>query len=229
MTKKPDPKRDVRAMTADSIGRDLLEGLVLEIKLLPNVWPKLPKSKQDDVIERLRKRVIKNVQTAVHMIASEGRTTIVAELEQVTVKDGIKAVLTMSKSDPNRHGLIDAQGKTVLVAIADAEDHMGEIAAVQGEEDQRAMDLGQEYDPNGDGKGMDDDDGVIDGAVLALPDSPLQAELDEAYAAGRKAAEKGKAINQCPLLRHELVARWTQGWRDWQNENDTPFADGKAA
>lgn len=184
MSKKEAPKKDVRAMTAENIGRDLLEALVLEVKLLPDVWPKLPKSKQDDVIERLRKRVIKNVQTAVHMIASEGRTTIVAELEQVTVKYGIKAVLTMSKSDPNRHGLIDAQGKTVLVAIADAEDHMGDVAAVRGEEDQRAMDLGHEYDPQGDGKGMDADiSDFVEGEVLALADeSNSSAEFEDVEA-----------------------------------------------
>jgi ribosome modulation factor len=219
-------------MTASTIGRDLLEALVQEVRLLPDVWPKLSKAKQDDVIERLRKRVIHSVQTAVHLIASDGRVTIVGELEQVTVKDGIKAVLQMSKNDPNRHALIDAQGKSVLVAVADAEDHMGDVAAVRGEEDQRAMDLGHEYNPDADGEGME---GVVDvesREVPQLTDGPLQAELDAAYEAGRKAAEAGDSMDAAPTDRHELVARWTQGWRDWHDQNDDPSAstgDGGAA
>jgi|GEM_PF-534285 hypothetical protein len=233
MTKKD---KDTIQMTASTIGVDLLQALVLEVKLLPDVWPKLSKAKQDDVIERLRKRVVTCVQSAVHLIASDGRTTIVAELEQVTVKDGIKAVLTMSKSDPNRHGLIDAQGKTVLVAIADAEDHMGDVAAVRGEPDQRAMDLGREYDPKGDGNGMPGGQGdVVDAEVREVPalgNDALQAELDAAYTAGEAAAEAGEPKDSCPSMRHELVARWTQGWCDWHEENDAPSiatGDGGAA
>lgn len=62
--------KDTMAMTAATIGSDLLQALVQEIKLLPDVWPKLSQKKQDDVIERLRKRVITNVQMATHLIAS---------------------------------------------------------------------------------------------------------------------------------------------------------------
>lgn len=209
--------KNTLAMTAATIGADLLAALVQEVKLLPDVWPKMSKAKQDDVIDRLRKRVIHNVQMATHLIASDGRVTVVAELEQITVKDGIKAVLTMSKNDPNRHGLIDCQGKTVLIALADAEAHMGEVAAVRGEEDQRAMDLGHEYDPNGDGKGMEGGqpgpgDDVSDARILSLTDGPLDSELEGAYQDGYQAYLEDKPKSDCPVMRHELVARWTAGW-----------------
>ena len=222
--------KNTMAMTAATIGADLLQALVQEVKLLPDVWPKLSQTKQDDVIERLRKRVIHNVQMATHLIASDGRVTVVAELEQITVKDGIKAVLTMSKNDPNRHGLIDCQGKTVLIALADAEAHMGEVAAVRGEEDQRAMDLGHEYDPNGDGKGMGDD--ITDATVLALGDDPLNEELEQAYQDGYQAAMEDKPKTDCPVMRHELVAQWTKGWSDYHEQEGDPSAatgDGGAA
>lgn len=227
------------AMTAKTIGADLLQALVQEVKLLPDVWPKLSQAKQDDVIERLRKRVIHNVQMATHLIASDGRVTVVAEMEQITVKDGIKAVLTMSKNDPNRHSLIDCQGKTVLIALADAEAHMGEVAAVRGEEDQRAMDLGHEYDPNGDGKGMDGGqpgpgDDVSDARILSLTDGPLEAELEQAYQDGIRAYTEGKPKTDCPVMRHELVARWTAGWEAAKSlvDDEDPSAatgDGGAA
>jgi ribosome modulation factor len=226
--------KNVMAMTADSVGVDLLQALVQEIKLLPDVWPKMSKAKQDDVIERLRKRVITNVQMATHLIASDGRVTVVAELEQITVKDGIKAVLTMSKNDPNRHGLIDCQGKTVLIALADAEAHMGEVAAVRGEADQRAMDLGHEYDPNGDGKGMDGTepgpgDDVSDARILSLGDGPLDSEKEQAYADGYAAAEAGKPKAECPMFRHELVSEWTAGWTAWHEEQPTDEDQAQAA
>lgn len=209
--------KNTLAMTATTIGADLLQALVQEVKLLPDVWPKMSKAKQDDVIERLRKRVVHNVQMATHLIASDGRVTVVAELEQITVKDGIKAVLTMSKNDPNRHGLIDCQGKTVLIALADAEAHMGEVAAVRGEEDQRAMDLGHEYDPNGDGNGMDGGqpgpgDNVSDARFLSLTYGPLDSELEGAFQDDYQAYLEGLPKTDCPVMRHELVARWTAGW-----------------
>lgn len=227
--------KNVMAMTANTIGVDLLQALVQEIKLLPDPWPKLSQKKQDDIIERLRKRVMHNVQMATHLIASDGRVTVVAELEQITVKDGIKAVLSMSKNDPNRHGLIDCQGKTVLIALADADAHMGEIAAVRGEEDQRAMDLGHEYDPDGDGKGMEPGPGddVSDARILSLTDGPLDSELEQAYQDGYQAYLDGKPKTDCPVMRHELVAKWTAGWQDANEANeDDPSAstgDGGAA
>ena len=49
--------QDFRNMTADTIGKDLLQALVMELKLLPEPWPKLSKKKQDDIIDRLRNRV----------------------------------------------------------------------------------------------------------------------------------------------------------------------------
>jgi hypothetical protein len=139
--------KDTLQMTAGSIGRDLLQALVQEVRLLPDVWPKLPKAKQDDVIERLRKRVDSCVRMAVHLIASEGRAVADATLEQVTFKNGIKVVLKLSKQSAARHELADAEGKLCLIVVAHADDHLGGMDGVTGEADQRSMDLGQEYDP----------------------------------------------------------------------------------
>lgn len=229
--------KDTMGMTASSIGADLLQALVQEVKLLPDVWPKLSQKKQDDVIERLRKRVMHNVQMATHLIASDGRICVQAELEQITVKDGIKGVIIMSKNYPSRHLIMDAQGKTVLLALADAEDHMGDIAAVRGEPDQRAMDLGHEYDPNGDGNGMDGGqpgpgDDVSDARILSLTDGPLDSDLEQAYQDGYQAYLDAKPKSDCPVMRHELVARWTAGWEDAKAANEDPSAatgDGGAA
>ncbi len=53
--------QDIRNMTADTIGKDLLGALLAELRLLPKPWEQLAQAKQDDVIDRLRKRVETNV------------------------------------------------------------------------------------------------------------------------------------------------------------------------
>ena len=74
-------RKELLNMTAETIGKDILGALVQEIKLMPDVWPKLSESKQNDVIERLRNRVETNVKMAVHLIASDGRTVVTGDVE----------------------------------------------------------------------------------------------------------------------------------------------------
>ena len=175
--------KDLLSMTAESIGRDLLQALVTEIKLLPDVWPKLSQQKQNDVIDRVRGRVDANVKMAVHLIASEGRTVVSGDLDQITIKDGVKAVVKFGSSAPNLHELYEASGKAVLVVVANPAQHTGGMDEVRGEADQRAMDLGHEYDPNGDGNGMDD----LDGGEIVIDAKPRAIGYDGADGAGHQA------------------------------------------
>jgi hypothetical protein len=228
--------QDFRNMTADTIGKDLLGALVSEIKLLPDPWQKLSKAKQDDVIDRLRARVQSNVKMAVHMLAAEGRVTIAGDLDQITIKDGVKAVVKFGTGAPNLHELYDVAGKAILLVVANAADHTGGMDEIRGESDQRAMDLGHEYDPNGDGKGMNDGD-VVDAEFVPLglpsPDQvkPTDEEMDASYEDGFQAAADGKKESDAPVIRHELVAQWMRGFKDWHEQNpaDDAANDQKAA
>ena len=214
--------QDLLNMTASTIGRDILQSLVQEIKLLPNVWPKMSEKKQNDVLDRLRSRVDHNVKMAVHLIASDGRTVVTGYLDQITIKDGVKAVVKFSSTAPNLHELYEASGKAVLLVVANPESHTGGMDEVRGESDQRAMDLGKEYDPNGDGKGMpgaQDDDGVLDVQARAFPDTLLEAQLEEAEEDGYQAAADGKTQSDCPVMRGELCIAWTKGWKRWHEIN----------
>ncbi len=224
MTKKnqqpeqqPEQPRDIREMTADTVGLDLLQALLAEIKLLPKPWASLPKSKQDDVIDRLRARVETNVKMAVHLIASDNRTVVVGDLEQVASKDGIKAQFKISPNSEGRHHLFDSVGHACLIVIAGAEAHTSGMDEVQGEDDQRAMDLGHEYHDN-DGGGMDGD--VVDAEFKAIEQQPLQAELDEAYLQGREAAAEGLGQDACPVMPGALCIEWAKGWKAWHEEHD---------
>lgn len=208
--------QDFRNMTADTIGKDLLQALVMELKLLPEPWPKLTKKKQDDIIDRLRNRVETNVKMAVHMLAAEGRTVVAGDLDQITIKDGVKAVVKFGTGAANLHELYEVAGKSVLVVVANAADHTGGMNDVTGEDDQRAMDLGHEYHDN-DGGGMDGH--VVDAPGLPAPGdtTPTQEELDKAYDDGYQAAAEGKPESDCPVMRGELCIQWVKGWKDFIN------------
>ena len=166
-TNKDQELKNILSMTAETMGKDILQALVQEIKLLPDVWVKIPKAKQDDVINRLRNRLETNVKMAVHLIASEGRTVVAGDLDQITIKDGVKAVVKFGSSASNLHELYEASGKAVLVVVANPNQHTGGMDEIQGESDQRAMHFGHEYDINEDGEGMDDTD-VFDVEVKKL-------------------------------------------------------------
>jgi len=213
-------RKELLSMTAETIGVDMLGALVQEIKLLPDVWPKMSEDKQNDVIDRLRSRVEHNVKMAVHLIASNGRTVVVGDLEQITIKDGVKATIKFSGSAPSLASLYEAQGKAVMVTVGGASEFTGGMDEVKGESDQRSMDLGGEYDPNASGEDMG---GVIDGEVRELPalNQPefTDEELLEMYQAGRDAAAEGKTEHDCPIVASELVKQWMRGFADWREEN----------
>ena len=211
--------QDFRAMTADSIGKDLLSALVTEVKLMPDTWPKLSQKRQDDIIDRLRKRVESSVSMAVHLLAAQGRVTVCGDLDQITIKDGVKAVVKFSPAAASLHQLYEAAGKAVLVIVAAAEDHTAGMGEIAGEADQRAMDLGHEYHDN-DGGGMDDSN-VVD-AELGLPapeDVVTSQQLEEAFEEGYQAAADGQPESACPVMAGKLCIQWVKGWKRYHEMN----------
>jgi len=206
--------QDFRSMTADSIGKDLLSALLTELRLLPKPWPKLSESKQNHIIDRLRARVESNVKMGVHLLASKGRTEVIGSIQQITINNGVKAVIKIDPRNEFMHQLFDSAGNSVAIIIAGAEDALAGINEIKGEADQRAMDLGHEYHDN-DGGGMDSDD-AIDAELLSLPDPkdipPSHEELQQAFIDGYNAAREGRSRSECPVIRHELVTQWIKGW-----------------
>lgn len=221
--------QDIRNMTADTVGKDLLSALVTEIKLLPDVWVKLTEEKQNDVIERLYKRVGDNVKMAVHLLAADGRTVVAGALDQITIKDGVKAVVKFSPAAPNLHELYDAANKQVLLVVANAGEYTAGMEEVKGESDQRGLDLGHEYHDN-DGGGMDEEgDGeVIEGKALGLPapgdTTPTEEELQQAFEDGYQAAADGKPQSDCPVIAGPLCIEWVRGWKTWNEQNENSEA-----
>lgn len=112
-------------LAADTMRGDLISLVIDELKAAPDCWQKLSHDQQDEVIHRTTQRIDSAVKQAVLIIASDGRKVITSTLEQITAKDGIKAVCVLGKHDPNRHELLDSVGKDVLIVVADTEQYRG--------------------------------------------------------------------------------------------------------
>jgi 2-hydroxy-3-keto-5-methylthiopentenyl-1-phosphate phosphatase len=102
-------------------------------------WNKRGENEQRDTVNRVQDAVRAAVTRVVELIASQGHHAMSAVLTQITVKDGFKAVLEMSKHDPLRHQFVDAQGATVLVVMADIDEFVGERAPVKITPDQSKL------------------------------------------------------------------------------------------
>ncbi|MFO1652658.1 cell division protein FtsK [Pseudomonas aeruginosa] len=160
-------------MTADTLGKSLLQGLIQEIRILPDVWQKLPEAKQTDVIERLEQQVRNAATIAVHTIAGAERETVYGKLESIAAKDKMKAVIVVNHSSPNKHDLLDAVNEDCLLIIGGAAEFLDGMKDVKADPDQNPLDLNggdheMEVDGAWGGEQQPDDD-VVDAEFQELP------------------------------------------------------------
>lgn len=121
----PTPAEKAETVAAETMAGDLTTWLVDRLRHMPKTWQELTAEEQAATIESAGHAVRAQIRSAVRALAAEGRATITATLDKVVIKDGIQAVLQLSKSDPHRHALADSQGSDVLIVVADAEGYMG--------------------------------------------------------------------------------------------------------
>ncbi|WP_336187114.1 DNA translocase FtsK [Pseudomonas aeruginosa] len=153
-------------MTADTLGKSLLQGLIQEIRILPDVWQKLSEAKQTDVIERLEQQVRNAATIAVHTIAGAERETVYGKLESIAAKDKMKAVIVVNHSSPNKHDLLDAVNEDCLLIIGGAAEFLDGMKDVKADPDQNPLDLnGGDGDMEEDGAWGADTDPLYQAAV----------------------------------------------------------------
>lgn len=138
-----EPDDTTLELAAETLTGDLRDFILDRLRHEQNKrpWHERSEAEQRDTVHQVETAVRHAVTRAVEIIAAGGLRTIKATIEQVTVKDGIKATLTMSKFDENRHNLIDATGSTVLLVVADPEDFTGERAEVEIKPDNPGLPL----------------------------------------------------------------------------------------
>ena len=129
---------DVAVETLSGDVRDfILDRLKHEQNKRP--WHERSEAEQRDTVHAVEAHVTGLLRQAVELIAAQGRRTIRATLEAVTIKDGIKATVSLSKFDPQRHSLSDAQGASILIVVADPEEFQGERGPVEITPDQATL------------------------------------------------------------------------------------------
>lgn len=139
---------DAEQALADTLKKETLFGdvrdaLLDRIRNLKKPWQKMTEAEQRELVEGVERGVKHLIQQMTTIIAADGRKTLVGTLDSIAVKGGMKAVIKLSKSDKNRHELVDAEGKEVLVVVADAEPYLGEESPADIDRDQMDMGWGE--------------------------------------------------------------------------------------
>lgn len=125
--------------TAEVLGKDLLSAIVDEVKAMPDAWPKLNYVKQDELIERLRRRVRELVAHGLDRLLRGQYPAVAASVDAILVKKGIVAKLTIDRQGHDWHEVIDAVGTNVLLVLADPEEYLQGMEEIKAVADQRDL------------------------------------------------------------------------------------------
>ena len=125
----------------EELAGKLLRIIVAQLEGQREPWSKVSEEKQQIALNAMGIAVEGAVREAVFIIASDRRTSLRAVVESVTFKDGIKAVLSLSKGDGGRHELADAEGGTALVIVGEFDKYSGGAEKVEAAPAQPSLGL----------------------------------------------------------------------------------------
>ncbi len=112
-------------LVADFMFGELRDALLTEIKALGNPWPMMPQQEQDEVIERIDGQVKDVIERAADTLAAHEFPIIAGQLDTITIKDGIKAVIKVPMHEKQRYELVDAVGSKIRLVVVDTEQFIG--------------------------------------------------------------------------------------------------------
>lgn len=129
--RKQEEMRDAVELAAETLGKDLLTALINELQVAKAAWGQLSELDQNASIERLRQRVHKLVGEALGIMLLQQYPVVAATVVGVRFKKGITVALSLDKRAEGRHDLADAEGKSVLVVIADPDELREGMASIR--------------------------------------------------------------------------------------------------
>ena len=143
MGEADDTAKDTAAVNvaAATLTGDIRDFILNQLKFQQNKlpWNQRSEAEQKETIASVEAAVQAQVKRAVECIASRGLKTIRATLEQVVIKEGIKAQITLLRSDEQRHLLIDSTGSSIMIIVADTDEFTGEREPAEVQPDQRSL------------------------------------------------------------------------------------------
>lgn len=146
---EPHPERDpleIVTLTADTLGRDLLQMLIDEFKGIRKGWDQLNNFEQDQILDRLRSRVRLIISEGLYVLFRGQYPACPATLESITVKQGLQVRLKVAKGARSWHEVIEAEGSQVLLVMADPEQFAERMDEIRAHADQNDLFQG-DYQP----------------------------------------------------------------------------------
>ena len=140
---------DVRVMLTECMFAEMRDAALEEIKAAPEVWQKMGQGEQERMIDRVERRMMSVLSRALDVLIGHEFPVVVGHVEQVTVKDQLKAVVIVSRQSADRYAIIDAVGSEVRMAVADARDFASEPGKVESDPDQRDIEDGEQETEGG--------------------------------------------------------------------------------
>ncbi len=128
---------------------DLMACLVEQLKVCPKPWQQMTETEQQEALDRMELQLSDAIRQVVNIVLSENKIAVQAKIESVTYKDGCKAVLKAIGDIANTIHLAEAEGQFVNIIIPQTDAMLNGDGKPQAEPDQRGLDLGQEYDEDG--------------------------------------------------------------------------------
>ena len=217
------------------------------LRTLPKTWAQMSEAEQTARAYAVSNACRKVVRDAVALLETDERTTIECLLEEVGFKPkGIVAKLGLTYADPNtRHALVDAQGKEILIVVADAAQYMGERAPAAIDKQQPELALDQAEKALAQARASQElreqvereVDADLDRVIAAEDETEpsvgqitnLVAEREEALkdpvAAGKRAALQGFNESRNPFDHPSIEsAEWLRGHAEGEQERETAVA-----
>lgn len=138
MPEPTDNPGEAIVLAADSLGHDILEALLAEVKQHVG-WDTLPVAQQHMIIERLRQRTRHVVTEGLMMLFRGQYPACEATLEDIRIKRGLQVKLKIAKGAQNWHEIVEAEGQRVLIVMADPETYLARMDEIKAAANQRDL------------------------------------------------------------------------------------------
>ncbi|MBW5416060.1 MULTISPECIES: DNA translocase FtsK [unclassified Pseudomonas] len=105
-------------LASELLQHDLIKVCLKQFHDLPDVWPRLSESQQNQAIANLEEAVEQGVTMAVRIIAGKGALAVPIKLAEIKVKKNIRIIADVEGDTPHRHAVTDAADKLCLLVLA---------------------------------------------------------------------------------------------------------------
>lgn len=127
-----------KAFAQEFLLGSLIKATTKHLKTMSKPFTDMKEAEQKRVMDAVFADCREAVKDAIDIIASNGRLTFTAAVDQVVFKDGVKAVLSLAKGDW-AHSLADAEGGYVTIVIEERSKLLQEGDSLEIDPDQKNL------------------------------------------------------------------------------------------